>query len=51
MFYKNIAERLEYKQQNDVESLNSQLFRLQELEKDYKIKIEELERDNEDLTQ
>jgi hypothetical protein len=49
MFYKNIAERLEYKQQNDVEGLNRELFRLQELEKDYKIKIEELERENADL--
>ena len=45
-FYKNLAQKLEFKQGDNLENLNLNLRELTEREKDLRIKVDELEREN-----
>jgi hypothetical protein len=45
-FYKNLAEKLELKQGDNLENLNLNLRELAEREKDQRVKLEDLEREN-----
>ncbi len=47
-FYKELSEKLEFRQTDELQTLNTSVRRLVEAEKDYKQKIELLERENSD---
>ena len=49
MFYKQLAERLEAKQGEELEVLNAELRQLREREKDLLMRCEAVERENGDL--
>ena len=50
IFYKNLSERIEFKQHDEVEHLHAQIRLMNEREKDYKMKVEDLEHENGDLS-
>ena len=45
-FYKELSEKLEFRQTDELQALNIQVRRLIDAEKDYKQKLELLEREN-----
>ena len=45
-FYKNLSEKLEHKQGENLESLNVNLRELTEREKDQRIRLDQAEREN-----
>lgn len=45
-FYKELSEKLEFRQTDELQALNIQVRRLVDAEKDYKQKLELLEREN-----
>lgn len=47
-FYKELSEKLEFRQTDELTALNTSVRRLVEAEKDYKQKVELLERENQD---
>lgn len=50
MFYKQLSERVEFKQHDEMEVLLTQIKLMSEREKDYKIRVDDLERENSDLS-
>lgn len=45
-FYKELSEKLEFRQTDELQSLNNSVRKMVENEKDYKMKIEVLEQEN-----
>lgn len=45
-FYKELSEKLEFRQTDELQSLNTSVRKMVENEKDYKMKIEILEQEN-----
>ena len=45
-FYKELSEKLEFRQTDELQTLNSSVRKMIENEKDYKMKIEVLEQEN-----
>lgn len=45
-FYKELSEKLEFRQTDELQSLNNSVRKMVENEKDYKMKIEILEQEN-----